>query len=162
MFTKILLPLDGSDLAAQATSYALGLAKATGAEVVVVRVIDSEAQIIAQTAPATIEPLPSGRITAEIAQEAVAGQRNAAAETVNAAQAEFAASGITATTEVLEGTPGDQIVAAAERLGCDTVVMATRGRSGWRRAVLGSVADHVARETPGSAVLLIRPEVDED
>jgi len=36
-------------------------------------------------------------------------------------------------------------------------VMATRGRTGLGRALLGSVADHVVRNTPKAAVLLIRP-----
>ncbi|MPZ99649.1 MAG: universal stress protein [Dehalococcoidia bacterium] len=162
MFTRILLPLDGSELSAQAVPHTLALAKATGAEAVIVRVIDSEAQIIAQTSPATIEPLPSGRITAEIAGEVVEGQRQAATETVTAAKAEFDAAGVPAGAELLEGSPGDQIVAAAERHGCDVVVMATRGRGGWKRAVLGSVADHVVREVEGASVLLIRPEGEED
>lgn len=36
------------------------------------------------------------------------------------------------------------------------MVIATHGRSGIRRAILGSVADHVVRNTPLASVLLVR------
>ena len=50
--------------------------------------------------------------------------------------------------------------ATAADLGCDLVVMATHGRSGIERALLGSVADQVVRHARGFAVLLVRPEED--
>ncbi len=56
---------------------------------------------------------------------------------------------------IREGRPTEEIEAAVRELGCDLVVMATHGRSGLRRAVLGSVADHVVRHTPGAPVLLV-------
>lgn len=46
---------------------------------------------------------------------------------------------------VVEGVPEDAIVAAAEGDQADLVVMGTHGQGGIGRAVLGSVADHVAR-----------------
>lgn len=162
MYRKILLPLDGSDLAEAAVPHAIELAKATGASVLVTRVIDSEAQILAQTAPATIEPMPSGRVTAEIAREAVEGQRNAATETLDAARRRLEAAGVQVDGIIAEGSPGEALVEMVEREGCDLVVMATHGRTGWRRAVLGSIADHVVRNTPASAVLLVKPEREDD
>lgn len=92
-------------------------------------------------------------------QQAVAGQRLAAQENLDAAAQQLREDGTpTVTTEVIEGSPGDEITAAAARLGCDLVVMATHGRTGILRAILGSVADHVVRHTPGIAVLLVHPE----
>lgn len=58
MYQKILLPLDGSDVSRRALRHASGLARATGGEVVLVQVIDSEAQVLAQTTTATIGPCP--------------------------------------------------------------------------------------------------------
>ena len=161
MFERILLPTDGSELAKSAAEHAAALAEKFGATVIALQVIDSEAQIIAHTAPATIEPLPSGQVTAQIAHEAVEGQRETARENVDRVAAELRERGIATETSIVEGGPGDAICAAVEALDCDTVVMATHGRSGFRRAVLGSVADHVARNTPQAAVLLIRPIEDE-
>ncbi|MDA0365263.1 MAG: universal stress protein [Chloroflexi bacterium] len=159
MYKKILLPLDGSDISRRALRHASGLARATDGEVVLIQIIDSEAQVLAQTTTATIEPLPAGPISIEIVHQAVEGQRLAAQETLDAAAQQLREDGIpTVTTEVIEGSAGDEITAAAARLGCDLVVMATHGRSGIRRAILGSVADHVVRHTPGIAVLLVHPE----
>ncbi|MBM3140165.1 MAG: universal stress protein [Chloroflexi bacterium] len=159
MYRKILLPLDGSDLAGRAVRHAVALAKMSSAEVVVLQVIDSEAQILARTTPATIEPLPAGATTAEVVRKAVAGQREAAQEQLDAAAKALRGEGVErVSSEVVEGSPGGAITRAAERLGCDLVVMATHGRSGIKRAILGSVADHVARHTPGIPVLLVHPQ----
>lgn len=157
MYKKILLTLDGSEVATQAIPHASALAKATGAPVVVLQVIDSEAQIISQASGATIEPISMGTITVEIAREAVQAQRQAAQANLDAAKAVLAKDGVTnVTTVVREGSPGDQIVEAVEKEGADVVVIATHGRTGIRRAILGSVADHVVRNTPTASVLLIR------
>jgi nucleotide-binding universal stress UspA family protein len=159
MYKKILLTLDGSDLSTQAIAHAAALAKATDGQIIVVQVIDSEGQIISQASGATIEPISMGTITVEIAREAVEAQRNAAKANLDAAKKALEADGVkNVTTVVREGSPGDQIVEAAETEGADVVVIATHGRSGFKRAILGSVADHVVRNTPNASVLLIRPK----
>lgn len=159
MYKKILLPSDGSETSRRALRHASGVALATGAEIVAIQVIDSEAHVFAQSSATSIEPLPAGPISAEIVHEAVEGQRQAAQENLDAVAQQLREDGVTTVgTEVIEGSAGDEITAAAERLGCDLVVMATHGRTGIRRAILGSVADHVVRHTPGIAVLLVHPE----
>jgi nucleotide-binding universal stress UspA family protein len=161
MFKKVLVPLDGSDLSNQAVEHAAALAKATGAAVVLLQVVDSEAQMISQASGATIEPLPMGQVTVEAARSAIAAQREAAEETLESAKKVFTAANVgNVSVAIREGHPGEQIVDAVEELGCDVVVIATSGRSGWKRALLGSVADHVARNTPTASVLLIRPKQD--
>ena len=160
MYKKILLPLDGSALSHQAIPHAIAVATGIGAEVVLFQVIDSVAHIISETTPATIEPIPSGELTVEIAESAVEGQRQAAQANLEAVTAQIVAGGIDAarvSTEIVEGTASQSIEEAVERLGCDLVIIASHGRSGIRRVLLGSVADHVARNTPSAAVLLIRP-----
>ena len=61
------------------------------------------------------------------------------------------------TSNVLRGNPYELIRAEAAAVDADLIVIASHGRSGLGRAVTGSVADHVIRETPESAVLVIRP-----
>ncbi|MEX2447050.1 MAG: universal stress protein [Dehalococcoidia bacterium] len=157
MYRKILLTLDGSDLSQQALPHAVELAKATAAPLVVMQVTDSEAQLIVQTAGPTIEPMAAGHVSADIARDAVVAQRRDADANLEAVRERIVAAGVTdVTTEVREGSAGAAIVEAAEELGCDLIVMATSGRSGLKRAVLGSVADHVVRNSPDSAVLLVR------
>jgi nucleotide-binding universal stress UspA family protein len=54
------------------------------------------------------------------------------------------------------GDPASVILAEAERIGAELIAMATHGRGGLRRLVLGSVADKVMRRA-GATVLLFRP-----
>jgi len=54
------------------------------------------------------------------------------------------------------GDPAVQILDAAKRLGADLIVMATHGRKGLRRLVLGSVAERIVREAP-CRVLSVTP-----
>jgi nucleotide-binding universal stress UspA family protein len=158
LYSKVLLTLDGSDLSRQAIPHAIAIAQATDAEVTLLQTIDSEAQMLSQSPGITIEPVPMGRITADTARDAVAAQRQAAEANLDAARAELAGAGVESVVmEIREGEPSQTIVEAVEDLGIDLVVMATSGRSGFKRALLGSVADHVVRNTPTAAVLLIRP-----
>jgi nucleotide-binding universal stress UspA family protein len=71
-------------------------------------------------------------------------------------QAELAAPGVSVDTVLLSGHPADEIVGLARARGCDLLVLATHGRTGFRRAVLGSVAEHVVRNAP-CPVLVFRP-----
>ena len=120
-------------------------------------VIDSVAHILAQSSPAGFESM-SGAITADIAQEAVTAQQASAQAELGAVADQLRAQGVAnVSLEITDGSAGDAIVEAVERLGCDLVVMATHGRSGLGRAVLGSVADHVVRHSQHAAVLLVRP-----
>jgi nucleotide-binding universal stress UspA family protein len=160
MYDKILLPLDGSELAHRAMRHAVELARLSGGEIVLLQVIESEAQIIAQTTPATIEPLPgAGTISAQVLREAIDEQRRVATANLEASAQTIRDAGVKRVSiEMAEGSAGDAIVNAAKALNCDLVVMATHGRSGIKRAILGSVADHVARNTPGIPVLLVHPD----
>lgn len=60
------------------------------------------------------------------------------------------------TTEVCTGLPGAAIVAAAQKMNVDLIVMGTQGRSGLSRLLLGSVAEYVLRHAP-CPVLTIKP-----
>ena len=154
VYRKILLTLDGSDVAREAVPHARELARALHSEVTLLQGVDSVAHLLAQTA--TIEPIAAGGVTADVAEEAVAAQRVAAQEYLASVEQELRDAGIEAVgSAIREGRATEEIEAAVQELGCDLVVMATHGRSGLRRAVLGSVADHVVRHTPGAPVLLV-------
>ena len=58
--------------------------------------------------------------------------------------------------DVAMGDPGIEVLQVAKRLRADLIVMATHGRKGLRRLVLGSVAERVIREAP-CPVLTVRP-----
>lgn len=59
--------------------------------------------------------------------------------------------------EVMMGDPGVEILQTAKRLRVNLIVMATHGRKGFRRLVLGSVAEHVVREA-SCPVLTVSPK----
>jgi nucleotide-binding universal stress UspA family protein len=64
--------------------------------------------------------------------------------------------GITTGVSVVEGrTAVEAILAAAERLDTDVIAIGSHGRSGVKRALLGSVAEDVARQSP-RPVLIVR------
>jgi len=59
-------------------------------------------------------------------------------------------------TRLLRGEPWDQIVSAArEDAAIDLIVMGTHGRTGLRRALIGSVAERVVRHAP-CTVMVVR------
>ncbi len=58
--------------------------------------------------------------------------------------------------QVESGDPALKVLGAAKRLHADLIVMATHGRKGLRRLVLGSVAERVVREAP-CPVLTLTP-----
>lgn len=158
MYQKILLTNDGSELAAAAVPHAATIAKATGAPLVLLQVIDSVVHVMTMMTPSTMEPMSSGEITAGIAEEGVTAQRQEAEQNLAKIRAQLLAEGVTNVTAfVAEGQLGDAIVDTAAAQGCDLIIMATHGRSGIGRAVLGSVADHVVRNSH-HAVLLVRPQ----
>ena len=62
-------------------------------------------------------------------------------------------------TLVADGAPAPALVAAAGALPAELIVVATRGRTGFSRLALGSVAEAVVRSAPCS-VLVVRPPID--
>jgi universal stress protein A len=59
--------------------------------------------------------------------------------------------------DVMMGDPGVEVLQLARRLHADLIVMATHGRKGLRRLVLGSIAERVVREAP-CPVLTVKPK----
>jgi nucleotide-binding universal stress UspA family protein len=53
-----------------------------------------------------------------------------------------------AAIQILRGAPGPALCAFAADIHARAIIMGTRGRGGIKRAVLGSVADHVVRNAP--------------
>lgn len=162
VYKRILLTHDGSETASAAVPHAAQIAVASNAEVIVAQVIDSVQQVLSETTPATIEPMPAGRISAEIAEESVAAQREAAEENLAAVAEQLRQAGVErVSTAVLEGSAARAICDAAADLNAELIVISTHGRSGLGRVLLGSVADHVIRNSPNAAVLVVRPEPQE-
>lgn len=150
MYDRVLVPIDGSAFAHVALPHALRLSPR---EIVLMAVVESAAHELARQVGIATD------IPSDVAQEV---ERAALAE--REAQLHDAENGLRQlgyagpVRRVLRhGKPGPEIVGMVAELGCDAVVMATHGRTGLRRALLGSVADHVVSHLVGTPVVLVRP-----
>lgn len=158
LFKKFLLPLDGSTANSHAIQQTQALASAAGASVVLLRLVDSAEQVRSVHTPAGyalghyILPDADLGLLLEREQENAKTELDADAKRMG----DLGLAGVS--TIVAEGTPGDSIVAQAEQLGCDVIVMSSHGRGRRDGArVLGSVADHVLQHVAEGAVLLVPP-----
>jgi nucleotide-binding universal stress UspA family protein len=145
MYNKILVPLDGSELAEKVLPHVIALARAAGAELTLASVV----QLTLGAVGAKIEALP------EAAAERKAALRTEALTYPEKVQRDLKGQGVAARTVVLEGDVAHAIITYAEREGFDLVAIATHGRSGVDRFVMGSIAEKVIRSTI-KPVLLIR------
>jgi nucleotide-binding universal stress UspA family protein len=55
---------------------------------------------------------------------------------------------------VIKGHPAEQIVDTAEQEHVDLIMIATRGLTGWRRRITGSVAEKVVRLSASPVLVL--------
>ncbi|HUG56046.1 MAG TPA: universal stress protein [Candidatus Limnocylindrales bacterium] len=146
----ILVPLDGSELAARALPYAESLARALHARLVLVRVTPSLEHVVARTAATD----PSGGAVFVDMTPLWEKDRAEARAYLEAAAAELRGRGIDADARHAEGDAAAEIQRLARELPADLVVMSTRGQGGLKRLVLGSVADAVVRGAVAPVLLL--------
>ena len=143
----VILPLDGSAAAEVAIPHAMEMAKVLGVGIALVRAVSPMS-----FAEAFDEYVPDG-------YERLAHHASKDAEDyLDATATRIRDQGISdVRTEALIGSAGSTIVDLARGFGDALVVMATHGRSGVGRWVLGSVADRVIRHSAGP-VLVVRPD----
>jgi nucleotide-binding universal stress UspA family protein len=141
MLQTILLPLDGSPLAHQALPYAAGLARQSGARIILVRAAEAHTLLDVDIADAQL------------------GVLSRAEHDLEAAAAQLHEERIQCEAHVYYDAPVPAILDSARRHHADLIVLSTHGRSGLGRVIYGSVADDVLRhaEVP---VLLIPPTID--
>lgn len=143
MYTRVLLPLDGSEMAEQALPHAVAQAERFGAELVLLRVL---------------EPFPHVRGMSATNLAAIRQQTDEwTEEYLDRLSSDLRGRAIAVKTAVVEGRPGMAITQYAETNNVDLIVLCSRGRSGLSRWLMGSVADRVMR---GAAVpvLLVKAE----
>lgn len=154
-YRKLLFPVDGFRDSHVAVPQVVSLALASGAGVIAVEVVESRAQVLGRGSAAGWLPLGDGYPTQENAQLLAEARRRAAADHLRALRAELERAGVARIECVVRsGRPGPLIVETAERSGCDAIVMATHGRSGLSRLLLGSVAEYLARHAPCPVLLV--------
>lgn len=121
MFSTILVPLDGSDLAARALPYAECLARGSHGRLVLLYAASSQA----------LNTDPNAELDAFLDQDRLAEH--------------LTSSGVPASALVVEGDAGSRIVQAADDIQADLIVMSKHCRGSIGRIMHGSVSDHVLR-----------------
>ena len=144
MFNRIVVPLDGTELAERALPFAEEMAALTGTTIHLVRVVD---------------PVPSGvalygaLVDGTAYVEAERADQHEAGQYLDAIADELIARGYQMSCEVRVGPPTEGVVSSLRST--DLLVIASHGRAGLPRLVLGSVAQRVVQHTK-LPVLLVR------
>jgi nucleotide-binding universal stress UspA family protein len=150
MYARILVALDGSELAERILPHVEALAEKLGSAVTLLRAIPSPGIILAEAAPGAV---PVAGPVVDVTPLVEAERREAGAY-LDAVAERLRARGVTVETEQSEGPAHEVIVARARELSAGLVAMTTHGRGGLSRLFFGSVAEAVLREAPCPVLLL--------
>jgi len=137
MFKHILLPTDGSELSDKAVKQAIEAAKAFGAKLTALHIVDAyRLNMVGEGFPGPEIPVLKKRYEEEKAARAkkILGSVEEAAKTAGV-ECDVA----TATSDV----PYEMIIDQATRFNCDLIVMASHGRRGLQGILLGSETQKV-------------------
>jgi nucleotide-binding universal stress UspA family protein len=125
MIERIIVPVDGSALSEQALPFGTLMARTYGCPIELTHVVELPMYVTIADPSAIVSP------------EAVEDYLTSLADRIPA--------GLTTKTTILSGRPAAELLALAENAPHTMIVMATHGRGGMPRALLGSIADKVVR-----------------
>lgn len=150
MYTHILISTDGSELAQNGINHGLSLAKALGSKVTIVTVT-------APFPPVAGTASSAGWVTTKADVERYnTGQEEFAGGILTASEDAAKKMGVEATTlHLSDDSPASAIIRTARDIDCNLIVMASHGRRGIKRLLLGSQAAEVLA-TAHVPVLVIR------
>lgn len=135
MYERILVATDGSALSEKAVQSALSLAKLSGATLVALRVIPRYPRSYLEGG-ATVDISEIKRIEAQWTAQAQ--------EQLSAIKAEGKNMGVTVKTTIAKSDlVAESIIATADKQEVDLIVMASHGRKGIKRLLLGSETQQV-------------------
>ncbi len=138
-FKRVLIAVDSEPIGVHAAVVGMELAKAIGAEVGLIHVVDP-----------SLVPADVGIAAADLITQARTDGRRLLADV-----RERAALKQPALEFFVEGAPPTEIMKAAQDWPADLIVIGSHGRGGLQRTILGSVAEAVMRRAP-CPVLVVR------
>ncbi len=133
MYKHLLIATDGSELATKAVEQGLELAKALAAEATVVTVTESWTRLVGNEMNMSF-PIDDYEQSCAASAAKILGEAEAIAKRVGQA---------CTTLHAKDQFPADGILGTAKARGCDLIVMASHGRRGVARLLLGSQANNV-------------------
>lgn len=141
LFSKILVPMDGSDQSMAAADKAIKLAKRDKAEIIILYVLQ----------------LPTvAHYTPSMLNDVIQGGRNEAEKWFGSMKSQAENNGIKVETKIAEsvGSPTSIIVDYAKKEKIDLIVMGTRGKTKLKKIILGSVSSGVVTYAPCSVMVV--------
>jgi nucleotide-binding universal stress UspA family protein len=152
MFKKILVCLDGSKLAETILPYAVEQARRFESELVLFRAVPESSTISLALPGMPGIPIETGRTERHFIKD----EEEAEAYLQSMADKLQAETKLTVSYDIELGPAGPAIVEYCSKQEIELIAMATHGRTGPGRVVLGSVADYVIRHS-GKPILMVRP-----
>jgi nucleotide-binding universal stress UspA family protein len=144
MYRHILVATGGSPWSEAAVGYAIALAAHTGAELRFLTVLTVEASYSMPDVAGASE-----MVLDSIEHEGEALLQHAAAQATQA--------GVPHTTQYAWGNVPQTILHTATEMACDLIVLGSRGSSGWKRLMLGSISNAVAAKAQQPTLLVKQP-----
>lgn len=142
MYKRILVPLDGSELAERILPHVEAIAKATGAEVFLLRTTNPRHGEIAAEAPTE-------------AKRWMEADQAQAAKYLEGVAKRLRDVGVPTRIEVLVGEPAVEILMAAEKENADLIALMSHGATGFNHFDRGSVAEKILKGST-RPVLMVR------
>ena len=153
MYTNIMVPLDGSELAECVLPHVEGfIAECRVKSIVLVRVVEPAPTKFDDTASLSAT---SRELLVESIRKIEEKRRSAALDYLNRVERRLKHEGLKLTAEVLVGGVAESLADYTEKSDIDLIIIATHGRSGISRWMRGSIADRVLRFSP-VPVLMVR------
>ena len=147
MGDKILVATDGSDDGTNALKFAMNETKIRGGELFVIHVVHAglyENKVLAtycQKRSQTYQHVKEALLSE--AKDILEGIR----ETIKSAD-------LPVEVKTKIGHPGEEIIKYAEKIGADLIVVGSHGKSGLKRALLGSVSTFVVTHSPVTTIVV--------
>jgi nucleotide-binding universal stress UspA family protein len=133
MHNHLLIAIDGSDIAFEALKEGVGLAKKLGARITIVTVTEPWQSVMVGGTGVGFPLDDYDKANMEWASKTLSEGKTIAEEAGLKAE----------TVHVKDSYPADGIIATAEQRDCDLIVMASHGRRGFSRLLLGSQANEI-------------------
>jgi nucleotide-binding universal stress UspA family protein len=156
MFTRIVVPLDGSQVASHALGYAIAFAERFNAALTLVTVIVPTLNEVY-----TGDALSMANLALRGAYDkAFAKAEENATDHLESVAAPLRARGMTCAIAIHHGNPAEEIIACAGDAPGTLIAMSTHGRTGVERWRMGSVAQHVMRHAAVPTFIVTRRRAD--
>jgi nucleotide-binding universal stress UspA family protein len=156
MYSKVLVPLDGSEVSERALAHAQSVAGAFGARVYLLQVISLSHEYEAVRGAGGDSPT-AVEYSLDLARQITASRQTRAETYLEATAAQLKKNGLQVETSVRQGSALENITHFVAENGIDLIVMSTHGRGELQRFLVGSVTDRVIRSSH-VPVLAIPPE----